>query len=69
MKAVYITGHGGNEVVTVGERPMPHRQPGEVLVRMHAATKPQVFGLLLVLLGVGFSIRDPKVWLSLVLVR
>ena len=40
----------------------------DVLSRMHAATKPQVFGLLLVLLGVGFSIRDPKVWLSLVLV-
>lgn len=42
MKAVYITGHGGNEVVTVGERPMPHRQPGEVLVRMHAATLNRV---------------------------
>lgn len=40
----------------------------DVLTRLHAATKPQVFGLLLVLLGVGFSIRDPKVWLSLVLV-
>jgi NADPH:quinone reductase-like Zn-dependent oxidoreductase len=31
MKAVYLIGHGGNEVVTVGERPMPLRQPGEVL--------------------------------------
>lgn len=40
----------------------------DVLARMHAATKPQVFGLLLVLLGVGFSIRDPKVWLSLLVV-
>ncbi|MFT4217580.1 MAG: monovalent cation/H(+) antiporter subunit G [Micropruina sp.] len=40
----------------------------DVLARMHAATKPQVFGLLLVLLGVAFSIRDPKVWLSLLVV-
>ncbi len=40
----------------------------DILARMHAATKPQVFGLLLVLLGVAFSIRDPRVWLSLVVV-
>lgn len=40
----------------------------DVLARMHAATKPQLFGLLLVLLGVGFSIRDPKVWLTLLVV-
>jgi multicomponent Na+:H+ antiporter subunit G len=40
----------------------------DVLARMHAATKPQVFGLLLVLLGVAFSIRDLKVWLSLLVV-
>lgn len=40
----------------------------DVLARLHAATKPQVFGLLLVLLGVAFSIREPKVWLSLVVV-
>ena len=40
----------------------------DVLARMHAATKPQVFGLLLVLLGVAFSIRDPRVWLSLAVV-
>lgn len=42
MKAVYLTGHGGNEVVTLGERPMPARQAGEVLVRMHAATLNRV---------------------------
>ncbi len=40
----------------------------DILARMHAATKPQVFGLLLVLLGVAFSIRDPRVWLSLAVV-
>jgi NADPH:quinone reductase-like Zn-dependent oxidoreductase len=31
MKAVYLIGHGGNDVVALGERPMPLRQPGEVL--------------------------------------
>ncbi|MFT3968796.1 MAG: monovalent cation/H(+) antiporter subunit G [Micropruina sp.] len=40
----------------------------DVLARMHAATKPQVFGLLLVLLGVAFSIREPKVWMILLVV-
>ena len=42
MKAVYLTGHGGNEVVHIGERPMPQRQAGEVLVRLHAATLNRV---------------------------
>jgi NADPH:quinone reductase-like Zn-dependent oxidoreductase len=42
MKAVYLTGHGGNEVVVIGERPMPVRQPGEVRVRLHAATLNRV---------------------------
>lgn len=42
MKAVYLTGHGGNEVVAVGERPLPERRAGEVLVRMHAATLNRV---------------------------
>ena len=40
----------------------------DVLARMHAATKPQVFGLLLVLTGIGFSAHDAKVWLTLALV-
>ncbi|MFT3862471.1 monovalent cation/H(+) antiporter subunit G [Micropruina sp.] len=40
----------------------------DILARMHAATKPQVFGLLLVLAGVGFSIHDGKTWLTLALV-
>jgi multicomponent Na+:H+ antiporter subunit G len=31
------------------------------LSRMHAATKPAVFGLLLVLLGVALTLRDAKV--------
>lgn len=42
MKAVYLTGHGGNEVVSIGDRPMPQRKPGEVLVRLHAATLNRV---------------------------
>jgi len=42
MQAVFITGHGGNEVVAVGERPRPVRGPGEVLVRLQAATLNQV---------------------------
>ncbi len=40
----------------------------DILARMHAATKPQVFGLLLVLAGVGVSVHDLKVWLFLGLV-
>ncbi|MGU7774307.1 zinc-binding dehydrogenase [Burkholderia sp. MR1-5-21] len=42
MKAAFITGHGGNEVVEVGDRPMPVRAPGEVLVRLRAATLNRV---------------------------
>ena len=42
MRAAYLTGHGGNEVVAVGERPQPQRQPGEVLVRLRAATVNRV---------------------------
>lgn len=42
MKAVYITAHGGNEVVAVGERPRPQRRAGEVLVRLRAATLNRV---------------------------
>lgn len=36
MRAVYITGHGGNAVVTCGEQERPQRRAGEVLVRMRA---------------------------------
>lgn len=31
----------------------------DVLTRMHSATKPQVLGLLLILLGLGLRLRDP----------
>jgi multicomponent Na+:H+ antiporter subunit G len=33
----------------------------DLLSRMHAATKPQTFGLLLILLGVGLRLRDAGV--------
>jgi len=42
MKSVFITAHGGNDVVTVGERPHPTRGPGDILVRMKAATLNRV---------------------------
>ncbi len=31
----------------------------DVLTRMHSATKPQVLGLLLILVGLGLRLRDP----------
>ena len=37
MKAVFFTAHGGNDVLTIGERPDPAPGPGEVLVRIEAA--------------------------------
>ena len=42
MQAVYLTGHGGNEVVCVGPRPRPEPAAGEVRVRLHAATLNRV---------------------------
>lgn len=38
----------------------------DVLMRMHAATKPQVLGILLCLAGAGVRLRDhPEAWLLL----
>jgi NADPH:quinone reductase-like Zn-dependent oxidoreductase len=42
MTSVLITGHGGNEVIQLGTLPKPVRAPGQVLVRMHAATLNRV---------------------------
>jgi len=42
MQAAFLTGHGGNEVVAVGARPLPVRRRGEVLVRMQAASVNRV---------------------------
>jgi len=37
MRAVVITGHGGNEVVRIEERPIPVRKPGEALIAVKGA--------------------------------
>ncbi|HSV59217.1 MAG TPA: zinc-binding dehydrogenase [Variovorax sp.] len=60
MRAAYITGHGGNEVVCAGQRPMPQRQAGEVLVRLHAATVNRV-DLYMRDSGVGITHRLPQI--------
>ncbi len=38
MRAAWIEKFGGLDVIQVGERPMPAREPGEVLVKLHAST-------------------------------
>ena len=38
MKAAYMTGHGGPEVLTYGELPNPVADPGEVVVDIYAAS-------------------------------
>ncbi|KDB07779.1 NADPH:quinone reductase [Burkholderia sp. lig30] len=60
MKAAFITGHGGNEVVEVGERPRPLRAPGDVLVRMRAATLNRV-DLYMRDSGAGITHRLPQI--------
>ncbi|MDF9715902.1 monovalent cation/H(+) antiporter subunit G [Nocardioides sp. ChNu-99] len=40
----------------------------DLLTRMHSATKPQVLGLLLVVLGLALRLRDPSATALLVLV-
>ncbi|MFT3820197.1 MAG: zinc-binding dehydrogenase [Rubrivivax sp.] len=42
MQAVFLTGHGGNEVVHLGTRPEPRRRAGEVLVRVKAGSVNRV---------------------------
>ncbi|MBP1701268.1 MAG: Alcohol dehydrogenase zinc-binding domain protein, partial [Chloroflexi bacterium] len=37
MKAVYLTAHGGPEVLIYDELPIPEPGPGEVLVRLTVA--------------------------------
>lgn len=60
MKAAYLTGHGGNEVVTVGERPRPEPGTGEVRVRLHAATLNRV-DLYMRDSGAGITHRLPQI--------
>ena len=40
----------------------------DVLTRMHSATKPQVLGLLLILLGLALRLRDPSAFGLLALI-
>ncbi|MBS0318439.1 MAG: zinc-binding dehydrogenase [Proteobacteria bacterium] len=60
MKAAFLTAHGGNEAVQVGERPVPERAPGEVLVRMKAATLNRV-DLYMRNSGAGITHRLPQI--------
>lgn len=60
MKAAFLTGHGGNEVVSVGERPRPQRGPSHVLVRMHAASVNRV-DLYMRDSGAGITHRIPQI--------
>lgn len=60
MRAAFITGHGGNEVISIGERPAPIRRPGEVLVRMKAATLNRV-DLYMRDSGAGISHQLPQI--------
>ncbi len=48
MKAAFIRRYGGNNVVELGEQPMPQVGPGELLVEVHAASVNPV----------DFKIRD-----------
>ena len=60
MKAAFITGHGGNEVVQVREGERPACASGEVLVRMAAATLNQV-DLYMRDSGAGITHRLPQI--------
>ena len=60
MQAAYLTGHGGNEVVAIGARPRPQRRPGELLVRMRAASVNRV-DLYMRDSGAGITHRLPQI--------
>lgn len=60
MRAALITGHGGNEVVAVADRPIPPRAPGEVPVRVMAATLNRV-DLYMRDSGAGITHRLPQI--------
>jgi NADPH:quinone reductase-like Zn-dependent oxidoreductase len=60
MQAALLTGHGDNEVVAVGPHPKPQRRPGEVLVRMKAASVNRV-DLYMRTSGAGITHTLPQV--------
>ena len=60
MKAAFITAHGGNEAVQVRAHSLPARAPGEVRVRVQAATLNQV-DLYMRNSGAGITHRLPQI--------
>lgn len=60
MKAAWITGHGGNEVVALGKCARPARSAGQVLVRLRAATVNRV-DLYMRDSGAGITHRLPQI--------
>jgi NADPH:quinone reductase-like Zn-dependent oxidoreductase len=60
MQAAFLIGHGSNDVVEVGERPMPARATGDVLVRIRAATVNRV-DLYMRNSGAGITHRLPQI--------
>ena len=60
MRAVWLTGHGGNEAVRVGPFEPAEPGPGELRVRMHASTLNQV-DLYMRNSGAGITHRIPQV--------
>ena len=60
MKAAFITAHGGNEAVQVCAHSLPARTPGEVRVRVQAATLNQV-DLYMRNSGAGITHRLPQI--------
>ena len=64
VAAVFLLGGG---VLALGAGVGLVRFP-DILSRMHTATKPQVLGLLLVLIGLGVRLREGRVVWMLVLV-
>ena len=60
MKAAFITAHGGNEAVQVRAHGLPARAPGEVRVRVQAATLNQV-DLYMRNSGAGITHRLPQI--------
>lgn len=60
MRAVTLIGHGGNEVVSIAERPVPVRRPGEITVRIEAAGLNRV-DLYMRDSGAGITHRLPQI--------
>jgi NADPH:quinone reductase-like Zn-dependent oxidoreductase len=60
MRAITIIGHGGNECVEIGLRPVPRRGPGEAMVRVRGAGLNRV-DLYMRDSGAGISHKLPQI--------